>query len=454
MSSNPPSRCFEKRTTPCPFSSTTIVSAYYHEARRACGARLLSLDKNEMRERLRHGHRDGSVPEGGEAPNELWVRCPRCRQLLYRAEHEQLLGVCSKCKYHFRMRASDRIAATVDSGSFCERDANLLPVDPLGFTTGASTYREKLEQGESSTGRPEGFMYGKGSIDGAPVVVGAIDMDFIGGSMGTIVGEKVTRAMEAALEERLPLILFSCSGGARMQEGVVALMQLAKVLSRNAQLHGAGLPFISVMTDPCYGGVTASFAMLGDVNIGEPGAFIGFAGPRVIEQTTREKLPPGAAQAEFLLEHGMLDLVVPRGDMRNTLSRLLKIYAGGRERSPATEHVANELMNRAGNGYELEFEASARSLDSEIGRLRKSGGNDERIQTLESELEEQLSQIYGGLSPHGKRFRSQGTVSVPICLITSSGCAQTLLSFTVTAALAMTARFSEVRRFSTGPRSC
>ena len=299
-----------------------------------------------MRERLRHGNRDARAPEGGEAPNELWVRCPRCRELQYRAEHEQLLRVCSKCAYHFRMSASERIERTVDPGSFKERDSHIAPVDPLSFATGAATYQEKLEQGARSTGKPEAFLYGTGSLDGVATVIGAIDMDFIGGSMGSVVGEKVTRAMETALDNELPLILFSCSGGARMQEGAVALLQLAKVLSRIDDLTQARLPYISVMTDPCYGGVTASFAMLGDVNIGEPGAFIGFAGPRVIEQTTRERLPAGAAQAEFLLQHGMLDLVVPRSDMRNTLSRLLTMYASGDRRRVVHQHIDATIGDR------------------------------------------------------------------------------------------------------------
>jgi len=300
----------------------------------------------DMRERLRHGHRGGQAPEGSEPPNEVWVRCPRCKELQYRAEHEQRLKVCGKCKYHFRMTAGERIAASVDEGSFEEREAGMQPVDPLGFVAGSRTYREKLEESAASTGIPEGFIFGTGSIEGLETVIGAIDMDFIGGSMGSVVGEKVTRSMELALNHRLPLVLFSSSGGARMQEGAVALMQLAKVLTRLEDLTDQALPFISVMADPCYGGVTASYAMLGDVNIGEPGAFIGFAGPRVIEQTTRERLPPGAAQAEFLLRHGMLDLVVPRGEMRTVLHRLLKIYSAT-ELRPGSLH---RLRAGAGTG--------------------------------------------------------------------------------------------------------
>ena len=279
-----------------------------------------------MRDLLRHGHRPGQEPEGADGPSELWVRCPRCKELQYRAEHEQMLRVCSKCKFHFRMPARERVAVTVDEGSFRERDEDMQPVDPLGFVAGSRSYRDKLTESVEQTKQAEAFIYGTGAIDECPLVIGVIEMEYIGGSMGSIVGEKVVRAMELALDQQLPLVLVSSSGGARMQEGVVALMQLAKVLTRLDEMQEAAIPFISVMADPCYGGVTASYAMMGDVNVGEPGAFIGFAGPRVIEQTTREKLPPGAAQAEFLLHHGMLDMVVPRSEMRSTLGRLLKIY--------------------------------------------------------------------------------------------------------------------------------
>jgi len=304
---------------------------------------FLIWDWLNMRDLLRHGHRPGHEAEGDEGPSDLWVRCPRCKELQYRAEHEQLLRVCSKCKYHFRMRAAERIEITVDEGSFQERDGLIQPVDPLDFIAGSRSYRQKLEESAAQTKQPEAFIYGTGLIDGIPLVVGAIEMDFIGGSMGSVVGEKVVRAMELALAKRAPLVLFSSSGGARMQEGVVALMQLAKVLTRLDDMTEQGLPFISVMADPCYGGVTASYAMMGDVNIGEPGAFIGFAGPRVIEQTTREKLPAGAAQAEFLLHHGMLDLVVARSEMKSTLGRLIKIYAPTRPER-ATTSATKELV--------------------------------------------------------------------------------------------------------------
>jgi acetyl-CoA carboxylase carboxyl transferase subunit beta len=292
-----------------------------------------------MRDLLRHGHRTGNDADGTDDAGALWVRCPRCKELQYRAEHEQLLRVCGKCRYHFRMPARERILITVDEDSFHEYDSDIQAVDPLGFVAGSRSYRDKLTESIEETGQPEGFIYGTGALDDLPLVVGAIEMEFIGGSMGSVVGEKVVRALELGLAEKCPVVLFSTGGGARMQEGVIALMQMAKVLTRLDEMTEAGLPYFSVMADPCYGGVTASFAMMGDVNIGEPGAFIGFAGARVIEQTTREKLPPGAAQAEFLLAHGMLDLVVPRGEMRLTIGRLLKIYGAAATPVLAVAHA-------------------------------------------------------------------------------------------------------------------
>jgi acetyl-CoA carboxylase carboxyl transferase subunit beta len=278
-----------------------------------------------MKEILKRAQRPGQ-PREREMPENLWVRCPKCKELLYTRELEQALRVCSKCKYHFRLRAPERIALTVDKGSFVEYDSHLKSPDPLRFASGGKSYTDKLAESATTTGQPEAFMYGTATIEHIPVVIGAMEIEFIGGSMGSVVGEKVTRAIELAIGEQKPLVLFSSSGGARMQEGVVALMQMAKSVAALDKLHAAKLPYLSVMTDPCYGGVTASFAMLGDVNIAEPGAYIGFAGPRVIEQTTRQKLPPNAATAEFLQEHGMLDLVIARADMRATLARLLRLY--------------------------------------------------------------------------------------------------------------------------------
>lgn len=292
-----------------------------------------------MKEILKRASRSDTEAAQTEPPDTLWIRCPRCKELLYTREHEQRLHVCSKCKYHFRVAAPERIALTLDAGTFRERDARMTSVDPLRFTIGGKSYADKLVDSVRSTGQIEAFLYGSGEIEGLPLVIGAMGIEFIGGSMGAVVGEKVARAIELAVSSRIPLVLFSTSGGARMQEGVVALMQMAKALSALEALHEERLPFISVMTDPCYGGVTASFAMSGDVNIAEPGAYVGFAGPRVIEQTTRQKLPPGAATAEFLRTHGMIDLVVPRSDMRPTLARLLRVYTLNRQTRNAEERL-------------------------------------------------------------------------------------------------------------------
>lgn len=267
------------------------------------------------------------APEDFTYPKDnLWVRCPRCQELLYTREHEQAQHVCSKCKYHFQIPARERLGITLDEGSFSEYDAGLRSVDPLSFCIAGETYEEKLRQYEEQAEAPEAFLYGVGTIDGQDVVVGASDFRFCGGSLGAATGEKVTRAIELATRRSLPLVLFSTSGGARMQEGTVSLLQMAKTLAALDRHKDAGLPFISVMTDPCVGGVTASYAMMGDVNIAEPGAYIGFAGRRVIEQTMRQKLPQNAATAEFLQQHGMVDLVVARPEIPGILARLLRIY--------------------------------------------------------------------------------------------------------------------------------
>src|SRR3990170_7069614 len=230
-----------------------------------------------------------------EMPGGLWAKCPRCKNLIYQKELERNLQVCPKCGYHHRLSATDRIAVTLDPGSFVEFDAGLTSVDPLGFTD----YPEKLEEARRRTGRAEAAFTGMGALDGFRTIVAALDFFFMGGSMGSVVGEKVTRIAERALDLHLPLVIFSASGGARMQEGALSLMQLAKTSAAIAAMQDATLPFVSVMCDPTTGGVTASFAFQGDVIIAEPGALIGFAGRRVIEQTIRRKLPDNFQTAEF-----------------------------------------------------------------------------------------------------------------------------------------------------------
>lgn len=261
-----------------------------------------------------------------EMPAGLWAKCPRCKNLIYQKELERNLQVCPRCSYHHRLSSTERIAITLDEGSFTEFDASLTSVDPLGF----AGYPDKLEEARRKTGRPEAAIAGVGTIDGFRTVVTALDFFFMGGSMGSVVGEKVARATERALEERLPLITFSASGGARMQEGALSLMQLAKTSAAVARLHAERLPYISVMCDPTTGGVTASFASLGDVILAEPGALIGFAGRRVIEQTIGRRLPDRFQTAEFCLEHGLIDMIVPREQLRTRLAQLLQFFGAPR----------------------------------------------------------------------------------------------------------------------------
>jgi acetyl-CoA carboxylase carboxyl transferase subunit beta len=256
------------------------------------------------------------VPEG------LWVKCPSCAQIIYNKDLAANLSVCSKCSHHFRMGAVDRIRSLID-GQWQEHDQGLTSTDPLTFTD-TKPYRTRLEAGIAATGLKDAVVTATGNLGGVETVVAAMEYGFIGGSMGVVVGEKITRAIERALDGRKPVVIVSCSGGARMMEGALSLMQMAKIGGALARLDRARLPYISVLTDPTTGGVTASFAMLGDVNIAEPKALIGFAGPRVIEQTIRQKLPEGFQRSEFLLERGMLDMVVDRRELKTVISRVLQ----------------------------------------------------------------------------------------------------------------------------------
>ncbi|MEK6323894.1 MAG: acetyl-CoA carboxylase, carboxyltransferase subunit beta [Acidobacteriota bacterium] len=246
----------------------------------------------------------------------LFVKCQGCEEMLLKREVEENLSVCPRCGHHRRISAVERLNLTLDDGEWNELDAGLSSTDPLSFVD-TKTYRTRLRQMQENTSLLDALITGQGKVGGRPAVVCAMELSFIGGSMGTVVGEKITRAIELAIKTGSALVVFSASGGARMQEGAISLMQMAKISAALARLDEAGLPFISVLTDPTTGGVTASFAMLGDLNIAEPGAQIGFAGPRVIEQTIKQKLPEGFQRAEFLLEHGMLDAVVERKDLRD-----------------------------------------------------------------------------------------------------------------------------------------
>ena len=268
--------------------------------------------------------------ERRDIPAGLWAKCARCAAVIYHRELERSLQVCPKCGLHNRLSAEDRLAITLDENSFVELDATLTSGDPLRF----DGYREKLAEARAKTGNSDAAIIGIGTIEGYRTAVGALDFPFMGGSMGSVVGEKVTRIAERALATKLPLVVFSASGGARMQEGALSLMQLAKTSAAIGRLHDARLPYLSVMCDPTTGGVTASFAFLGDVILAEPGALIGFAGRRVIEQTIRRTLPENFQTAEFCLEHGLIDMVVPRMQMRPTLARLLRFF-GAPQVAPA-----------------------------------------------------------------------------------------------------------------------
>ncbi len=270
------------------------------------------------------------IPEG------LWVKCPSCNRALYHKDLEETLQVCPHCGHHFRMSARDRLAMLFDEGRWVEHDAGLVSLDPLGFTD-TKPYRGRLDKAIEATGLKDAVIVGSGTLNTIPVVIAAMEYAFIGGSMGVVVGEKITRGAERALADRSPFVVVSCSGGARMMEGALSLMQMAKISAALGRLDRAGVPYLSILTDPTTGGVTASFAMLGDVNIAEPGALIGFAGPRVIEQTIKQKLPEGFQRAEFLLEKGFMDLVVDRRELKATVARLIRQFTGRSEAAaPAT----------------------------------------------------------------------------------------------------------------------
>src|SRR5262252_6776700 len=257
------------------------------------------------------------VPEG------LWVKCAGCSQAIYNKELATSLNVCPKCGHHFRLSAVDRLKMLFDDGQWTEYDRGLVSTDPLSFTD-TKPYLARLESGVEQTGLKDAVIVASGRIDGIETMVGAMEYGFIGGSMGVVVGEKITRAIERAIERRCPVVVVCCSGGARMMEGALSLMQMAKISGALARLDRARLPYISVLTDPTTGGVTASYAMLGDLNIAEPKAQIGFAGPRVIEQTIRQKLPEGFQRSEFLLEKGMIDLVVDRRELKQMIANALR----------------------------------------------------------------------------------------------------------------------------------
>jgi len=277
--------------------------------------------KKEKTPKLPAGERKFTIPEG------LWVKCDNCKEIIYKKEVARNANVCPKCNYHFRISAKERLEAMYDDSRYREFDTEIAPVDALGFVD-TKPYAARLEGYQKETGLKDALVSSEGLMGGMPVIIAAMEYGFMGGSMGSVVGEKITRAAECAYDATCPLIVISCSGGARMQEGALSLMQMAKISAALARLDQKAIPFISILTDPTTGGVTASFAMLGDLIIAEPKALIGFAGPRVIEQTIRQKLPVGFQRSEFLLEHGMIDIIADRASLRDTVIQSLQFMVG------------------------------------------------------------------------------------------------------------------------------
>lgn len=258
------------------------------------------------------------IPEG------LWIKCNNCREIIYRKEFEKNAKVCPKCSYHFPISMEERIAITLDELSFRELDREIFPLDPLNFRD-TKRYRDRLKEYQDKVGQMDAIMMGQGSICNLPVVFGVINFSFMGGSMGSVMGEKIARGAELAASSRSPLVIVTASGGARMQEGILSLMQMAKTSAAINRLNEVRVPFITILTDPTFGGVTASFAMQADIIIAEPKALIGFAGPRVIEETIKQQLPEGFQRSEFLLSHGMIDMIIERRRLKETLSRIISM---------------------------------------------------------------------------------------------------------------------------------
>jgi acetyl-CoA carboxylase carboxyl transferase subunit beta len=288
------------------------------------------------------------LPTATQTPSDdIWTKCPSCKEMAFRKEVERNLNVCPKCGHHFRVTVAQRLAITVDRGTWRELMAEMAIGDPLGFVD-SRPYPKRMEQARAASGRNDAVVVGLAKIEDRPVALGVMDFDFMGGSMGVVVGEKLARLFDVAGERKLPVILFVASGGARMQEGALSLMQMAKVSSAIARFRDARIPYISVLCDPTTGGVAASFAMLGDLNIAEPGSLIGFAGRRVTAQTSGQELPENFQRAEFLLAHGMLDAIVPRHQMRFTLARILAMLTKPR-------------MNRGSEGLEARRKSGKRA---------------------------------------------------------------------------------------------
>lgn len=306
----------------------------------------------QLKKAARNGNGNGS--DNGKNPKQppiddevlcaLWTKCQGCNELLYTSELKKNYSVCKKCSYHHRLTAQERIDILTDFGTFFETSENILPSDPLNFTD-LKSYKSRLKEAEQSSGAKEAIITGIGNIDNQGIAIASMEFQFIGGSMGSVVGEKITLLIEQAIENKLPLIIVSSSGGARMHEGILSLMQMAKTASGLKKFHEANLLYISLLTEPTFGGVTASFAMLGDIIIAEPQARIGFAGRRVIEETIRQKLPKDFQTAEYLLENGQIDLVVPRQNLKQTISELIRLH---------NQNIKNDLPNNGIDRFTLD----------------------------------------------------------------------------------------------------
>lgn len=292
-----------------------------------------------------------------ETPNQ-WIKCPKCTSLMYYKEVEAKQNVCPKCNHHFRISADKRIESIVDEGSFVEQDSSLAPIDPLKFSDKKS-YKKRLEEAKAKTGKTSSVMSGSCTIGGEPVEIAVFDFSFMGGSLGSVEGEKIVRGINRAIEKECGFIIVSASGGARMQESTYALLQMSKTSAALNRLHQQGLPFISILTDPTMGGVSASFAMLGDIIMAEPGALIGFAGQRVIKQTVGVDLPEGFQRSEFLLEHGLIDMIVDREEMHHTLADLLRLFKKEKQEETMVDSEENETIENENDEVETAEEDAA-----------------------------------------------------------------------------------------------
>ena len=290
---------------------------------------------------MKFGNLFGGMSKKQEEEQSSWIKCPKCNSLMHYKQVEERLNTCPKCSHHFRISADKRIELLADEGSFEERDASLTPVDPLKFSDKKS-YKKRLDEGKKKTGRLSSVVSGSCTIEGNPVELVVFDFSFMGGSLGSVEGEKIVRAVNRAIENRSGVVIVSASGGARMQESTYSLLQMSKTSAALKKLSDDGLPFISVLTDPTMGGVSASFAMLGDIIMAEPNALVGFAGQRVIKQTVGVDLPEGFQRAEFLLEHGLIDMVVSRDDMKHSIGRFMKMFLADRDETAASSGASAE----------------------------------------------------------------------------------------------------------------